>query len=98
MTSAIQEKLAETLQISMERAKEFLDICYIVTYDKSQMIEPKNGVFDRLGVILNGAVRIYYINEKGEDISYLLQVNNDVIGDYASYITGKNQWLLYKLF
>jgi hypothetical protein len=53
------------------------------------MIEPKNGVFDRLGFILNGAVRIYYINEKGEDISYLLQVNNDVIGDYASYITGK---------
>jgi hypothetical protein len=44
MTSAIKEKLAETLQISMERAKEFLDICYIVTYDKNKMIEPKNGV------------------------------------------------------
>ncbi len=89
MASAIQGKLAETLQISMERAEEFLKICYIVNYDKGKLIEPKNGVFNRLGFILNGAVRIYYINEKGEDISYLLQVNNDVIGDYASYITGK---------
>lgn len=89
MTSAVKQKLAETLQISMERAEEFLEICYIVNYDKNKIIEPKNGVFDRLGFILNGAVRIYYINEKGEDISYLLQVNNDVIGDYASYITGK---------
>ncbi|WEK68438.1 MAG: Crp/Fnr family transcriptional regulator [Candidatus Chryseobacterium colombiense] len=89
MKSTVKEKLAETLQISMERVTEFLEICYIVNYDKSKMIEPRNGVFDRLGFILNGAVRIYYINEKGEDISYLLQVNNDVIGDYASYITGK---------
>ena len=89
MTSVVKQKLAETLQISMERAEEFLEICYIVNYDKNKIIEPKNGVFDRLGFILNGAVRIYYINEKGEDISYLLQVNNDVIGDYASYITGK---------
>ncbi|MEF9477079.1 hypothetical protein OWR28_04420 [Chryseobacterium sp. 1B4] len=82
----------------MKRAEEFLDICYIVTYDKNKMIEPQNGIFDRLGFILNGAVRTYYINEKGEDISYLLQVNNDVIGDYASYITGKKQWRLYRLF
>ena len=89
MTTTLIEKLAETLQLSLERVDEFLGICYVVNYDKNKMIEPKNGVFDRLGLILNGAVRIFYINEKGEDISYLLQVNNDVIGDYASYITGK---------
>lgn len=89
MTTALKEKLAKTLQLSLERVDEFLKICYDVNYDKNKMIEPKNGIFDRLGFILNGAVRIYYINEKGEDISYLLQVNNDVIGDYASYITGK---------
>ncbi|WP_246034273.1 Crp/Fnr family transcriptional regulator [Empedobacter tilapiae] len=89
MTTALKEKLAEILQLSLERVDEFLEICYVVNYDKNRMIEPKNSIFDRLGFILNGAVRIYYINEKGEDISYLLQVNNDVIGDYASYITGK---------
>ena len=89
MTTTLKEKLAETLQLSLERVDEFLEICYVVNYDKNKMIEPKNGVFACLGFILNGAVRIFYINEKGEDISYLLQVNNDVIGDYASYITGK---------
>ncbi|WP_300675190.1 Crp/Fnr family transcriptional regulator [Soonwooa sp.] len=89
MTTVLKEKLAETLQLSLERVDEFLEICYVVNYDKNKMIEPKNDIFARLGFILNGAVRIYYVNEKGEDISYLLQVNNDVIGDYASYITGK---------
>jgi hypothetical protein len=36
MTSAVKQKLAETLQISMERAEEFLEICYIVNYDKTK--------------------------------------------------------------
>ncbi len=59
MASAIQEKLAETLQISMERAEEFLEICYIVTYDKNKIIETKNWNFYPLGFILKGAFRIY---------------------------------------
>ncbi|GAL87401.1 conserved hypothetical protein [Sporocytophaga myxococcoides] len=89
MTQSVKEKLVTTLQIPIDRVEELLGICLIVTHAKNELIEAKNGVFDRLGYIINGAARIYYLNEKGEEVSYLLQVNEDVIGDYASYITGE---------
>lgn len=89
MTQMLIEKLATTLQIPIKRVEEFLSICYIVTHEKNELIEAKNRVFDKLGYIINGAARIYYVNDKGEEISYLLQVNGDVIGDFASYITGE---------
>ncbi|HAD79975.1 MAG TPA: Crp/Fnr family transcriptional regulator, partial [Flavobacteriaceae bacterium] len=33
MTTTLKEKLAETLQLSLERVDEFLGICYVVNYD-----------------------------------------------------------------
>ncbi|MCC5940344.1 MAG: Crp/Fnr family transcriptional regulator [Balneolaceae bacterium] len=89
MIPSVREKLLNRLQISVERLEELLRVCFIVTHEKNEQIETNNRVFDRLGYIINGAVRTYYVNEKGEEISYLLQVNDDVIGDYASYITGE---------
>ncbi|MCR6639687.1 MAG: Crp/Fnr family transcriptional regulator [Sporocytophaga sp.] len=89
MMQSVKEKLVNTLQIPIDRVEELLGICVIVTHEKNEAVETKNGVFDRLGYIINGAARIYYVNEKGEEISYLLQVNEDVIGDYASYLTGE---------
>lgn len=88
MTHFLKEKLSVVLQIPLKRAEEFLSICFVVTHKKNELIETRNGVFYRLGYILNGAARVYYVNDKGDEISYLLQVNGDVIGDYASYITG----------
>lgn len=93
MTNMLIDQLSTRLQISIKRAEEFLGICFVVTHEKGEWVEPKNRVFDKLGYIINGAARIYYINDKGEEISYLLQVNGDVIGDFASYITGKESQL-----
>ncbi len=89
MTQLLKEKLSNTLQIPLKRIEELLNICYVVMHEKNEMIETKNRVFDKLGYIINGAARIYYVSDNGEEISYLLQVNGDVIGDFASYITGE---------
>jgi len=89
MTTLLKERLSTILQIPIKRVEEFLGICYVMTHEKNEMIETKNGVFDKLGYIINGAARIYYVNDKGDEICYLLQVNGDVIGDFASYITGQ---------
>lgn len=89
MSQSLKEKLVDTLQMPIERVEEFLSICSIVTHEKNELIETKSRAFDGLGYIIDGAARIYYVNEQGEEISYLLQVNGDVIGDYASYITGE---------
>ena len=44
---------------------------------------------DKLAIIMQGAMRSYVMNERGEEINLLLQVNQDFIGDYESYISGK---------
>lgn len=41
---------------------------------------------DTLGYIINGAIRTYCVNDEGQEISFLLQVNGDFFGDYESYI------------
>lgn len=83
------EQLKNKLQIPTERIEELFNACYIHSHKKNEFIVTKNNNHNRLGYIINGAARIFYINEKGEEISYLLQVNNDVIGDYESFITNK---------
>ena len=83
----LKEELSATLQMPIKRVEELFSICFVVTHEKNELIETKNRVFDKLGYIINGAARIYYVNDKGEEISYLLQVNGDIIGDFASYIT-----------
>lgn len=88
MNDLLKKELVTILQIPMERVEEFLDICFLVDYGKHEVIKPRNGVFDRLGYIISGAARIFFVKDNGEEISYLLQVNGDVIGDYESYLTG----------
>lgn len=85
----LKEELSSRLQMPIKRIEELLSICYVVNHEKNELIETKNHVFDILGYIISGAARTYYVNNKGEEISYLLQVNGDVIGDFASYITGE---------
>ncbi len=88
MNASIRNKLSATLQLPAHRLDELLELCFTVSYLKHDAVRTANRVFDRLGYIIEGAVRTYYINEKGEEISYLLHVNHDFFGDYESYITG----------
>lgn len=84
----LKEKLSEVLNVPLDRAEEFLKICHISHYKKNELIEVKDSVWQKLGYIVQGAVRIYYETEKGDEISYLLQVNGDVIGDFESFLLG----------
>ncbi|WP_202985448.1 Crp/Fnr family transcriptional regulator [Mucilaginibacter inviolabilis] len=94
MNASIKENLLEIFQIPEQRLNELLDITYVVTYNRNEVIGTANRIFDRLGYIVDGATRAYYVNEAGEEISYLLQVNGDFLGDYESYITGKKSDLI----
>lgn len=85
--------LTALLQIPQDRVDELLKTCRIVVHEKNHIIETPNNVINWLGYIVDGAVRTYCINEDGDEISYLLHVNNDAMGDYESYITGnKTDW------
>jgi|SRR5690606_37681403 len=89
MNEKLKQRLHYTLQIPMYRVDELLTICQRIIHPKSELINANGQVFDRLGYIIEGAARIYYLNEDGEEVSYLLQVNGDAIGDYYSYLTGE---------
>ncbi len=84
-----KESLSRVLQIPVGRVEELLEVSFKIIYSRNEMIDAPRGVFDRLGYIIDGAVRTYHVAEDGHEISYLLQVNGDFLGDYESYITGK---------
>jgi CRP-like cAMP-binding protein len=89
MDLSIQQQLLNTLQIPANRLQELLQCCTVIKHAKNDLISTNERKFSRLGYIINGAARVFYVNDDGEEISYLLQVNGDVIGDYASFITGQ---------
>lgn len=81
--------LSDVLQLPRPRLTELLSVSVRSSYAKNELIQPPRNVFGRLGYILNGAVRTYHVTDNGQEISYLLQVNGDFIGDYESYLSGR---------
>lgn len=94
ITTTTRQNLVAILGIPAVRLNQLLERSTAATYDKNTVIGTAGKAFDRLGYIVGGAVRTYSINEQGEEISYLLHVDNDFFGDYKSYITGERSELV----
>lgn len=90
MRKDIVEKLSTELKIPISRTEEYLDVCTIIHHSRKEILRPENSLFNSLGYIINGAVRTFYIDQQGIEISYLLQLNGDAIGDYANFISGES--------
>lgn len=83
-----KNQFSELTGIDIERIQEVLDVGYFKIFKKNELILDNSMVCNEMGFIINGAVRTFCTNEAGEEISFLLQVNGNFIGDYESYITG----------
>ena len=90
MKNELIEKLTTELKMPVSRIEEYLAACTIVHYKRKQIIYPQNSLFESLGYIIKGGARTYYIDNQGNEISYLLQLNGDAIGDYAKFISGES--------
>lgn len=90
MKNELIEKLTTELKMPVSRIEEYLAACTIVHHKRKQIIYPQNSLFESLGYIINGGARTYYIDNQGNEISYLLQLNGDAIGDYAKFISGES--------
>jgi CRP-like cAMP-binding protein len=88
--NSLKDKLEKLMDMPQDLIEVFLEKCELVVHQRNEHPFSKDKVYDKLGYILNGAARIYVVNDDGEELSYLLQVNGDIIGDYASYITNEN--------
>lgn len=89
-------ELGKRLGLTTDRLQEFLAIAETKSYTKNSMLFEGDAVCDWLGYIVNGAVRTYCVNDLGEEISFLLQVNGDFFGDYESYITNQKSNFILK--
>lgn len=89
LNTQAKQQLRIFLQITEEKLEELLSICTLKHHKKGEILHSRNSEFTRLGYIIEGAARIFYITDEGEEINYLLQVTGDVIGDYVSYLTGQ---------
>ncbi|RRN77466.1 Crp/Fnr family transcriptional regulator [Pseudoxanthomonas sp. SGD-10] len=83
-------KFRDQFSLNDDRLAEVLGISEIRNYRKNEFILEQNTKCNWVATIIEGAVRTFIINENGEEISYLLQVNGDYIGDYESYLMGSN--------
>jgi len=72
-----------------QRLSEIMNVSEVRSFKKNTVIFQQGSPCLWLATILEGAVRTFIINEAGEEISYLLQVNGDYIGDYESYLTNQ---------
>lgn len=88
MNRNLIEKLSTEFKLPLFRIEEYLSACTILKHKKKEILYPQSILFDSLGYIIDGAARTYYLDNKGNEISYLLQLNGDAIGDYANFISG----------
>ncbi|HIC8757079.1 Crp/Fnr family transcriptional regulator [Elizabethkingia anophelis] len=87
--------LATKLNLSPERLQELMQDSSIVKYKKGSFLMQNGELSHQLGFIIKGALRTFTINQEGEDISFLLQVDSDFFGDYECFLSGaKSNWQL----
>ncbi|WP_315818974.1 Crp/Fnr family transcriptional regulator [Paraflavitalea speifideaquila] len=91
-----QEILANKLGLNAGRLQELLSVSTVMHYPKNQLLLESGTTCHKLGYIIDGSLRTYCINAKGEEISFLLQVNGDFFGDYESYLTGRKSNFIIK--
>lgn len=84
-----ESELADRLELSNSRMKEFMSVTTVRHYEKNDLIVQQGVTCDWLGYVSEGAIRTYCITDDGADVSFLLQVNGDFFGDYESFISGK---------
>lgn len=94
MSGIDKQLFSELLEMTVQRLDELLEVGETVVYKKGDKIAFPRDVCDKLGVIVDGAIRTYAVNDKGQEISYLLQVNGSFFGDYKSYISGSKSELI----
>lgn len=82
-------KIQENISIPYDKALTLAKNGQTVMVRKNENWLSEGDCANQLAFIVQGAMRSYVINEKGEEINLLLQVNQDFIGDYESYISGR---------
>lgn len=82
----IEKKYAALFGIDRERWKIFKDYLISQSVEKNEYLLREGQYVHSLGFLITGALRTFYTDEKGNEISFLLQTDDSFFGDFGSYL------------
>ncbi|MDP2723224.1 MAG: Crp/Fnr family transcriptional regulator [Bacteroidales bacterium] len=89
--------LADIFGINKNYFVDFFSLLSVKNINKSEFILQAGDVCNYIGIVIEGSLRTYYINENGEDVSFLFHFNhkleNLVFTDYESVLLGNKSKL-----
>jgi CRP-like cAMP-binding protein len=97
MDNPFYHKLKNLLEIESVAFDEFYSLLKFAEIKKNDfaLIEGDTCLF--IGLIEEGALRTFYVNEKGEDVSFLFHINENIediaFTDYESFLLGSKSKL-----
>ncbi|WP_166778538.1 Crp/Fnr family transcriptional regulator [Flavobacterium psychrophilum] len=80
-------KYASIFQLDDKHWYQFLNKLEEKTIKKNDFFLIKNEICNYLGVVESGSLRTYYIDNLGNEVSFLFFLDNDCFTDYESIIT-----------
>jgi len=89
MENESDEKYALLFGVDYPHWKTVRELLMEKKISKHELLLKEGTSCNYLGFVKQGALRTFYVDEKGNDASFLLQINNDFFGDYESMMLNK---------
>lgn len=83
------EKYARLFGIDDQHWNTVREMLVVKKIKKHEFLLKEGTGCNYLGFVKQGALRTFYVDEKGKDASFLLQIDNDFFGDYESMMLEK---------
>jgi CRP-like cAMP-binding protein len=87
------EQYGELFQVDAEHFDEFYSTLKKITLKKSDFFLQSGEKCQYLGFVKKGTMRSYYINENGDDISFIFHFDNQFFADYESILCNSVSYL-----
>lgn len=86
MNTAADEKHAALFGVDPQHWGTVREMLIVKKIKKNDFLLKEGAYCNYLGFVKEGALRTFYVDENGNEASFLLQIDNDFFGDYESMI------------
>jgi CRP-like cAMP-binding protein len=97
MENPFYNKLQRLFEIESPEFDELYSLLKFKEIKKNDFVLKENDTCKFIGLLEEGAMRTFYVNEKGEEVSFLFhfnqQIEDIVFTDYESFLLGTNSKL-----
>lgn len=77
--------------------EEILSIFYQQEYDKRELFKARDTIIQELGFLVNGSARSYFINEKGDEITDGILLEESFLSDIISVRTNEKSPIIIEI-